>query len=174
MNWVDNSQKRHKWSKSVFFFFLIQHLSHFANATKTALRSHLTQVRMTRITKANNKSWKRCEKRNTYSTIAGMQSCVAIMEVSMEVPHRTENRTTLWGLKRWLCVGKSACYANIRTKNLDPSTWVASWSSNVYYPNLVAGGNWDRSIDHWGACHNKVKSDRKRHQISSSYICMYA
>ena len=55
---------------------------------RTTMRYHLMPVRMAAIQKSiNNKSWRACrEKRNPLTLLVGMQTSIATMENSMEIP----------------------------------------------------------------------------------------
>jgi hypothetical protein len=59
---------------------------------KMVLRFHPTPVRK----KTSNKCWQVCVgKRNLYTLLVGMQISAATMEISMEFPPKTKNRTTI-------------------------------------------------------------------------------
>ena len=63
---------------------------------KTAMKYHLTPVRMAIINKStNNKCWKGAEKRELSFTIGGNVNCTTTMENSMEVAQKTEYRTAI-------------------------------------------------------------------------------
>ena len=63
---------------------------------KTAMRYHLTQVRMAIIRKStNNKYWTGVEKRELSYTVVGMQTDKATMENSIEIPLKTENKPSV-------------------------------------------------------------------------------
>ena len=64
---------------------------------KTTMRYHLTPARMAKLT-----TWETTdigegvEKWNPFTLLVGMQTGVATLENSMEVPQKIKNRTTLW------------------------------------------------------------------------------
>ena len=59
----------------------------FKMQIKTTMRYHLTFVKMTIIKKStNDKCWRRCGKKGTLLTLVGMQSGMATMEKSVEIP----------------------------------------------------------------------------------------
>ena len=63
---------------------------------KTTLRYHFTPVRMAIIKKSTNiKCWRGCGEKEHLYTTGGNAVGVATMENSMEVPQKTENRTTI-------------------------------------------------------------------------------
>ena len=64
---------------------------------KTAMRYHLTPVRIAIIKKnTNNKCWQECgEKGEKGTLLVGMQISTATVENSMEVSQKTKNRTTI-------------------------------------------------------------------------------
>ena len=62
---------------------------------KTTMRYHLTPVKMAKINNTrNNRCW--WGKGNTLVLLLGMQTGVATLENSMEVPQKTKNRINLW------------------------------------------------------------------------------
>ena len=63
---------------------------------KAIVSYHLTLVRMAIIKKStNNKCWKGCGgKGNPSALLVGMYTGTTTMENSMEVPQKTQNRTT--------------------------------------------------------------------------------
>ena len=61
---------------------------------KTTLRYHLTPVRVAEINNSgNNRRWQ-WRNRNPLALLVGMQTGVAALENSMEVPQKIKNRTT--------------------------------------------------------------------------------
>ena len=63
---------------------------------KTAMRYHLTSVRIVNINNlGNNRCWCGCGERISLALLVGMQTDAATLENSMEVPQKIKNRTTL-------------------------------------------------------------------------------
>ena len=62
---------------------------------KTAMRDHLTPVRMAKITSTRNKVLKVWRKRNPLALLVGMQTGASIVENNTEVHQKVKNRTTL-------------------------------------------------------------------------------
>lgn len=60
---------------------------------KTALRFHLTPVRMTIFEKQQMLA-RMLRKRNTYSVLVGVEIGTTTTEISMEVPLKIKNRTS--------------------------------------------------------------------------------
>jgi hypothetical protein len=68
---------------------------HKRDANQTTLRFHLTPVRMAIIKGNNNKCWRGCANRNTYTLLVGLQIITTTMENSMEMPQKTRDRTAI-------------------------------------------------------------------------------
>ena len=63
---------------------------------KTTMRCHLTPVRMANINNSgNNRCWRGCRERVSFALLVGMQAGATTLEISMEFPQKTKNRTTL-------------------------------------------------------------------------------
>ena len=64
---------------------------------KPMMRYNFMPIRMAAIKKSrNNKCWRGCRERGTLLLLVGMQTSIATMENSMEIPSKTENRTAIW------------------------------------------------------------------------------
>ena len=58
---------------------------------KTAMRYHLTPVRIARIKYTpNNKCWQGCEEKDICALLVGMQTRTATVQNGMEVPHKIQ------------------------------------------------------------------------------------
>lgn len=62
---------------------------------KTAMRCHLTPVRMAIIKKTNSKCWQNVEKREHCTLLVGIWIDAITMERRMEIPEKNKNKTTL-------------------------------------------------------------------------------
>ena len=62
---------------------------------KTTLRFHFTPVRMAKVKNSGgNKCWQGCGERGTPPLLVGLQEGITTLEISLEVPQKTERDTT--------------------------------------------------------------------------------
>ena len=81
-----------KWTKELNRHFSKEDIwmanKHMKRQIKTTMRYHLTPVRMAAIKKStNNKCWRGCGEKGTLLTLlVGMQTSIATMENSVQIP----------------------------------------------------------------------------------------
>ena len=75
---------------------------------KTTVRYHLTPVRMTIVMKTRNyRCWQGCGERNPCTLLIRMQIGAVIMENTMEVPQKIQNRIIIWSSSGYININKT-------------------------------------------------------------------